>query len=89
MGCKMSDDIEWARINDFKGILEFERFVAWIDDLIKSGGAIEHHVDHPYAGSTSLKERWITKAGRQQMWRIVWPDGPFKGVFEPVAMTDS
>ena len=65
MDCKMSDDVGWSRINDFKAISEFEPFVAWIDYLIKNGGVIEHRVDHPYAGSAALKERWFTKAGKQ------------------------
>jgi hypothetical protein len=79
----MSAAVEWEPIQGFTGRLEYERFVAWLDGLIAAGRAVELGVERPYA--PSLAERWVARAEDGAAWRLVEPDAPFAGVFEPVA----
>lgn len=73
----------WEKINDFQSYSEFERFVAWIEEQVSEAIADELPVRKPYIGATS-REKWYRHGASQMIWRLVWPDEPFKGVFEPV-----
>jgi hypothetical protein len=74
----------WEQIKGFQRQSEFDRFVDWIDDQIKSGTADEVQVLRPYIGATTFREKWFRHTASEQIWRLVWPDAPFPGVFEPV-----
>lgn len=74
----------WEKITDFQDIYEFNRFVDWMNTQLNKGVAKEVPVKFPYAGATSLKEKWFIDIGSNDVWRLVWPDAPFTGVFEPV-----
>jgi hypothetical protein len=75
----------WESIDDFASLGEFNRFVAWMNDQIKKGLAEEHSVISPYMGATTFEEKWFKHIETGQIWRLVWPDGPFHGVFERVS----
>ncbi len=74
----------WDLIDDFRTRGEFERFVAWIEAQVASGDAQEIPVVSPYVGASSFSEKWFRHIASSSVWRLVWPDGPFTGVFEPV-----
>ena len=74
----------WEKINDFQSYSEFERFVAWMDDQVKSATAEETTVQKPYIGANTFREKWYRHVESGKTWRLVWPDAPFAGVFEPV-----
>jgi hypothetical protein len=74
----------WEKISDFQSYSEFERFVAWMDDQVKSGTAEELPVRKSYIGATTLREKWYRHIASGKIWRLVWPDAPFTGIFEPV-----
>jgi hypothetical protein len=74
----------WEKINEFQSYSEFERFVSWIDEQVKSGVAEELLVRKPYIGATTFREKWYRHVASGKTWRLVWPDGPFTGIFEPV-----
>lgn len=74
----------WDPIHDFRSYAEFDRFVEWMNTQIASGIAEEISVSSHYIGSTSLSEKWFKHVGSGIVWRLVWPDPPFTGVFEPV-----
>jgi len=74
----------WEKINEFQSYSEFERFVSWIDEQVKSGVAEELQVRKPYIGATTFREKWYRHVASGKTWRLVWPDGPFTGIFEPV-----
>jgi len=74
----------WEKINEFQSYSEFERFVSWIDEQVKSGVAEELLVRKPYIGATTFREKWYRHVVSGKTWRLVWPDGPFTGIFEPV-----
>lgn len=74
----------WVSIDDFARLSEFNRFVAWMNDQVKNGLAEETSVISPYMGATTFKEKWFKHVETGQVWRLVWPDGPFHGIFEKV-----
>lgn len=80
----MMPNSSWQKINDFQSIYEFNEFVNWIENQIKIGDATEIPVESPYAMSPLFKEKWITNLSNNEVWRLVWPDGPFKGLFDKV-----
>jgi hypothetical protein len=73
----------WDEINDFKSYAEFDRFVVWIRQQVELGMARNVEVASPYVGA-SFKEQWFQDVSNGRIWRLVWPDAPFTGVFEPV-----
>jgi hypothetical protein len=73
----------WETIRDFQSCSEFERFVVWIEEHVSAGTAEELPVRKPYIGAM-FREKWYRHGASQTTWRLVWPDEPFKGVFEPV-----
>lgn len=77
-------DCEWDEIQGFTGWFEFEKFTAWMDEKVKSGVAVEVEVKNRYSGSFMRDEKWFRHVRSGQVWRLVWPDPPAAGVFEPV-----
>lgn len=74
----------WEKIDDFQSLSEFNQFVDWMSSQTKSGTAIEVPVLRPYIGATSFREKWYRHIASGKIWRLVWPDAPFTGVFEPI-----
>lgn len=75
----------WESIEDFQSRAEFDRFLAWMNSHVTNGEAIEVEVAAPYLGATTFMEKWFQHVGSGEVWRLVWPDGPFTGLFEQVA----
>jgi len=73
----------WEKISDFQSLSEFNRFVEWMADQTESGTAEEVPVKKTYLGGNTFREKWFRHIESGQIWRVVWPDAPFKGVFEP------
>jgi hypothetical protein len=74
----------WEKISDFQSYSEFERFVAWMHNQVESGTVEELPVRKPYIGATTFREKWYRHIASGKTWRLVWPDAPFTGIFEPV-----
>jgi hypothetical protein len=72
----------WDDIDNFQSRAEFDRFVAWMNGQVASGEAIEIDVAAPYLGATTFTEKWFQHIGSGEVWRLVWPDSPFTGLFE-------
>lgn len=72
------------KIADFKDYAEFDRFVEWLNELAKSGEVEKLPVQKHYADATTLREMWFRHSETGKIWRLVWPDAPFRGIFEPV-----
>ena len=75
----------WEEIDGFQSLGEFNGFVAWINEQVATGKAKELLVKSPYMDATTFEEKWFAHLESGQVWRLVWPDGPFTGLFEPVA----
>ena len=70
-------------VERFDSDTEYERFSDWIAEQITSGLAKEERVKKRYSG-IDWDEHWYRCLANGQMWRLVAPDPPFNGVFEPV-----
>jgi len=74
----------WEEISNFRSLIEFRRFVTWMEQQITAGLATEVPVGNPYSGAASLTEKWFRHIESGQIWRLIWPDGPFCGLFKQV-----
>lgn len=74
----------WEVIDGFAGWAEFEKFADWIRGQAAAGEAIEVPVERRYSGSSLIEQKWSRHVQSGRVWRLVRPDPPFKGVFEPV-----
>ena len=73
---------QWERLSDFHGVNDFDRFAEWILDLTDTGTAEEIPALEPYLGANTFREKWFRHIPSGTIWRLVWPDAPFRGVFE-------
>lgn len=78
----------WEAIHGFRSAGEFDRFVKWIDELIKEGSVEEIPVAVHAGGIELTVERWFRCPGCPKIWRLVEPDVPFLGTFAPVDSED-
>lgn len=74
----------WEKIDGFQSSIEFDRFIQWMSEQVTSNAAREVPVAKAYAGATTLAEKWFMHIESGAIWRLVWPDPPFTGVFEAV-----
>jgi hypothetical protein len=75
----------WEKIDDFQNINEFNRFVGWLNEQVKSGEAEEIPTGELYLEEyAGFQEKWFRHIGSGEIWRLVWPDAPFTGLFERV-----
>lgn len=70
----------WDEIHGFDSPGEYRRFLTWIADGLTDGSLEEVAVERRYSGSELFEERWF-RAQSGQLWRLVAPEPPFRGVF--------
>ena len=68
-------------INEFFSIGEFERFQRYLKRILNEGDLEEVQVKEYYSG---FEEHWYKCKDCQQVWRLVHPDFPFKGMWQKV-----
>lgn len=77
-------DTNLEEINEFYSLNEFLRFIKWIDSELEFGSAREIAVQDYYAG-VNFEEHWFEfNSIPGKKWRLVYPDGPFKGYWGEV-----
>jgi hypothetical protein len=69
------------KIDGFDSIWEFERFQKYIATLINSNDLRSIRVQKKYDGGI---EEWYRCTGCNTIWRLVFPDFPFKGLWRKV-----
>ena len=74
----------WEEIHGFTSVNEYSRFVAYIEDQIASGYVRECKVDENYGKGEIYGGRWFEDLDTKQVWRLVPPDFPFNGLWEPL-----
>jgi hypothetical protein len=74
----------WDKIDAFRSFVEFQRFIEWMTHQVQEGEAEEVSVQLPYLGFRTLREQWFRHTKSGEVWRLVWPDPPFAGLFERV-----
>lgn len=63
---------------------EYKRFVEYIEDLVKTGNLVEvvpNPARHDHLPQNE-PHRWFRVKGTGELWRLVPPDVPFKGLWE-------
>lgn len=79
----------WEEIHGFQSLGEYQRFVQYIESQIRLGQAEEvepepnYHKDFVYGG------RWFKDIRSDEIWRLVPPDFPFRGLWEPICEKSS
>lgn len=80
--------MEWLKeIEEFKSIIEYNKFVKYISDRLSEREIIEIEPKEYYHGKNlwgENKDRWFKDCSTNDLWRLVPPDFPFKGFFEKV-----
>lgn len=81
-GCvKVAD---WEEIHGFVSPGEYKKFCAYIADQVAAGIAQERALDPNYKKGEIFGGRWFEDAETKEVWRLVPPDFPFRGLLERV-----
>ncbi len=72
------------RIDGFQSPNEYEQFILWIAEHIKEGSIEEIPAGVRYAGATVFDEKWFRLKKSKEVWRLVAPDFPFRGIFDRI-----
>lgn len=80
----MTSDCGWKPVEQFHSFAEYEELKTKLAEQVNKGKAKERRVGKPYSGLRTLDERWYRCDASGQVWRLVAPDPPFPGIFEPV-----
>jgi hypothetical protein len=78
---------DWEEIHGFKSPGEYNRFVGYIEAQVLGGAARECSVDPRYGKDTIFGGRWFEDVETGEVWRLVAPDFPFRGLWEPIIRT--
>ena len=63
---------------------EYIRFNKFIDELLAIGEIEEIDIDKDYHSGMVYGGRWFREVGNSNIWRLVPPDFPYRGVWERV-----
>jgi hypothetical protein len=77
----------WEEIHGFDSSSEFDRFVTYLEQEIADARAAEVAVDPDYGSEMIFGGRWIRNETTGEVWRLVAPDFPFRGAWEPVGIS--
>lgn len=74
----------WVEIHGFGSPGEYNRFCAYVEGQVTSGLAKERKPDLKYEKGMIFGGRWFEDTETGEVWRLVPPDFPFKGLWERV-----
>jgi hypothetical protein len=74
----------WEEIRGFTSPGEYRRFLRYIEEQVSSGAARERPADAQYGKGMIFGGRWFQDVETGTVWRLVPPDPPFQGIWEPV-----
>jgi hypothetical protein len=72
------------QIPGFASLREYQRFVVSIEEHIKAGSIQEIAAEKDYHRGEIYGGRWFEHLRSGEVWRLVEPDFPFKGLWERV-----
>lgn len=75
---------QFETIDDFQSLSEFNHFVAWIHEQVRLGNVDKIPVLQPYLNASTFEEQWFREKSSGDIWRLVWPDSPFTGLFDRI-----
>jgi hypothetical protein len=75
----------WEAIHGFESPGEYKRFCSWLSDQIDAG-LVEGIPVTKQSGDLifGLDVRWYRCKASEEVWRLVAPQAPFKGAWEPI-----
>lgn len=74
----------WEEIHGFASPGEYTRFVRYIEGQVSAGFVREIESDNDYGRGEIYGGRWFCDVETGEIWRLVPPDFPFRGLWEPV-----
>ena len=74
----------WEEIHGFNSPEEYTRFVRYIEDQVVMGVAREREAHRQYGKGMIFGGRWFEDIETHEVWRLVAPDFPFRGLWEPI-----
>ncbi len=74
----------WEEIHGFNSPGEFKRFQKYLSGQIDTAEIEEINVDPDYESGQIFGGRWFLDVESGDVWRLVEPDFPFRGLWEPV-----
>jgi hypothetical protein len=76
---------EWEPIHGFHSPDEYNSFIAYVEEQVKSGLVVEIEYDPTCGVIKTAGERWFQNARTRQVWKLLVPDpGYFRGAWVPV-----
>jgi hypothetical protein len=74
----------WEEIHGFASPAEYKKFCAYIEGQITSGVVRERVPNPSYEKGKIFGGRWFEDTETKEVWRLVTPDFPFRGLWERV-----
>ena len=77
----------WEEVDGFVSLVEFRSFERWMIGQVSGGLARQVPVASPYRHDDEalvLVEVWYLHLMSREVWRLVWPEPPFDGVFKKI-----
>lgn len=78
----MTNPCDWTAIDRFESLAHYEDFLARITKEVSDGRARLVPVDPKRAWGTAWDEHWYECLPNKEIWRVVAPEPPFRGVFK-------
>lgn len=79
----------WEAIHGFESPGEYERFCSWLSSQINTGMVEIMAVTKPSDDLVfGLEERRYRCKASGETWRLVVPQAPFRGLWEPIGLFD-
>lgn len=76
--------LEWEEIHGFVSPGEYKRFVQYIEAQVADGIVKELSVNPKCGKGMIYGGRWFEDLSTGAIWRLVPPDVPFRGLWEPI-----
>jgi hypothetical protein len=71
-------------IHGFDSPREYTRFLRYLEGQVEVGAVREVEPQEEYSKGEIYGGRWFEDVASREVWRLVPPDFPFKGLWEPV-----
>lgn len=72
-------------VEGFDSVSGYQRLQSQLDRLERTGAAMRTSIPTGQGWGTAWQESWYQCKGTGEVWRLVGPDPPFRGIFKPVA----
>jgi hypothetical protein len=83
----MVNACDWEPIDRFQSLAHYEKFLSWINEQVADGRVTVVPLDQQKAWGSAWDEHWYRCNADREVWRLVAPDPPFRGVFKRLEST--